>query len=140
MNTIPPYKNAACSAKADGALKQAKGYSNMLDNEIISAAQALALARARFSNLASTGILGAKQSGPPIDLGHIDRALAFLAACRKSKTPAVHSHDLRQAIGNVSLGAVIAACVGLGFDVRSWLGTRTFAPHAMIAVNARDIR
>jgi hypothetical protein len=101
--------------------------------------RALALALLRFPRLAATGILGAKQSGPPIDLGHVERALAFLAPCRKVKIPNVQSFDLRQAIGNVSLGAAIAACVGLGFEVVSWAGVTDFAPHAMIGVNSMDV-
>jgi hypothetical protein len=109
-------------------------------NEImISAAQALALALQRFPQLAATGILGANQTGPPIDPAHVEQALTFLAGCRKSKIPSVHSHDLRQKIENVSLGATIAACVGLGFEVCSWAGVTDFAPHAMIGVNSTDV-
>jgi hypothetical protein len=37
-------------------------------------------------------------------------------------------------------GALICAAVALGFDVYSWHGTRTFAPHALIAVNQSDVR
>jgi hypothetical protein len=88
----------------------------------ISTGEALALAHDRFPNLTAAGILGAKQSGPAIDPAHVTRALAFLAPCRKSKIPSVHSHDLRQAIGNVSLGATIAASVALGFALHPWRG------------------
>jgi hypothetical protein len=59
----------------------------------ISAGEALALAHERFPNLTAAGILGAKQSGQPIDPAHVTRALAFMAQCRKSKVPAVHSYD-----------------------------------------------
>jgi hypothetical protein len=106
----------------------------------ISAGEALALAHERFPNLAAAGILGAKQSGQPIDPAHVTRALAFMAQCRKSKVPAVHSHDLRQAIGNVSLGATIAASVGLGFALNPWRGVTSYEPHALIGVNASDVR
>jgi hypothetical protein len=105
----------------------------------VTAEQALVIARKRFPSLYATGILGAKQSGPPIDIRHIEIAMKFLAQCRKSKAPAVHSFDLRQAIENVSLGATIAACVGLGFEVYSWLGVTDFAPHVMIGLNRADV-
>jgi hypothetical protein len=105
----------------------------------ISAERAMVMARERFPNLYANGILGRRCTGPPIDLNHVERALAFLARCRKSKVPSVHSFDLRQAIGNVSLGATIAACVGLGFEVCSWGGVTDFAPHAMIGVNSTDV-
>jgi hypothetical protein len=105
----------------------------------MSAEQALVIANKRFSNLASTGILGRRCTGPPIDLWQISKAMTVLAACRRSKSPRVHSYDLRAAIGAVSVGAVIAAAVALDFDVRSWLGDTTFAPHALIGVNADDI-
>jgi hypothetical protein len=105
----------------------------------VTAEQALVIARKRFPSLYATGILGAKRTGPPIELAQIERAMAFLALCRKTKTPRTHSHDLRQAIGNVSVGATIAACVALEFDCHSWLGTTDFAPHALIGVNETDI-
>jgi hypothetical protein len=106
----------------------------------VTAEQALMIARERFPNLAASGILGTKQSGPPIDPGHVTRALAFLARCRKSKVPSVHSFDLRHTIGNVSVGAVIAACVGLGFSLHPWLGVTSYAPHVMLGINARDVK
>jgi hypothetical protein len=105
----------------------------------ISAGEALALAHERFPNLTAAGILGAKQSGQPIDPAHVTRALAFMAQCRKSKVPAVHSYDLRQAIGGVSVGAVICASIALGFPVVSWFGVTDYAPHALIGVNATDV-
>jgi hypothetical protein len=105
----------------------------------VTAEQALVIARKRFPSLYATGILGAKRTGPPIELAQIERAMAFLALCRKSKVPAVHSFDLRQAIENVSVGATIAACVGLGFEVYSWLGVTDFAPHVMIGLNRADV-
>jgi hypothetical protein len=125
-----------------------KGYGKMLSTERATMAQAaismtpqqaLVIARKRFSNLTATGILGSKHSGPPIDLNHVVIALKFLAQCRKTKVPAVHSFDLRQAIGGVSVGATIAAAIALGFSVQSWRGSMVFAPHAMIGVNAKDI-
>jgi hypothetical protein len=106
----------------------------------ITAAQAVVIANKRFSNLASTGILGSKKpAGPPIDLNHVSIALRFLAQCRKSKVPAIHSHDLSGNIG-VSVGAVIVAAHALQFDARGWMGTRMFFPGAMIGVNAADVR
>jgi hypothetical protein len=105
----------------------------------VTAEQALVIARKRFPNLAATGILGTKRIGPPIDLNHVEIALRFLMRCRKSKVPAVHSHDLCGEIG-VSVGAVICAAHALGFDVRGWMGTRQFFPGAMVGVNARDVR
>jgi hypothetical protein len=101
--------------------------------------QALASAGQRFGNLAATGILGRKHSGPAIDIRHVEIALAFLAQCRKTKIPNCHSFDLRRAIGDVSVGSVIAAAVGLEFTVVSWAGVTSFAPHAMIGVNAADV-
>jgi hypothetical protein len=105
----------------------------------ISAEQALVIARERFGNLAATGILGSKHSGPAIDPAHVEIALAFLSQCRKTKIPNCHSFDLRRAIGDVSVGSVIAAAVGLEFTVVSWAGVTSFAPHAMIGVNAADV-
>jgi len=108
--------------------------------KLISAGAALAMAREVFPNLAAIGILGSKRTGQPINPAHVEIALAFLAPCRKSKKPAVHSHDLRQAIGNgVTQGSVIAACLGLGFDCRSWMGTQMFVPGAMMNVNKADV-
>lgn len=101
--------------------------------------QAMVIARQRFPNLASTGILERRSTGPPIDPAHVTIALRFLMRCRKSKVPAVHSHDLCGEIG-VSVGAVICAAHALGFDVRGWMGTRQFFPGAMVGVNARDVR
>jgi hypothetical protein len=105
----------------------------------VTAEQALVIARERFSNLCGTGILGKKRTGPPIDPAHVTIALAFLAQCRKSKVPAMHSHDLCGEIG-VSVGALICAAHALGFDVRGWIGTRMFFPGAMIGVNSIDVR
>jgi hypothetical protein len=104
----------------------------------MSAERGLAIARERFPNLCSAGILGKRATGLPVDLWHVDKALSFLAQCRKSKIPAVHSHDLCGEIG-VSVGAVICAAHALGFDVRGWMGSRQFFPGAMIGVNARDV-
>jgi hypothetical protein len=104
----------------------------------VSAQKAIVMARLRFANLTATGILGAKQTGPPIDPAHVNQALAFLAGCRPSKIPNVHSFDLRQAIGGVSVGAVIAAAVALGFIVVSWSGVVDYSPHVMIGINGRD--
>jgi hypothetical protein len=104
----------------------------------MSAERALAIARERFPNLCSAGILGKRATGLPVGLWHIDKALSFLAQCRKSKIPAVHSHDLCGAIG-VSVGAAISAAHALGFDVRGWMGSREFFPGAMIGVNAADV-
>jgi hypothetical protein len=137
--------DALNQAHSTGSLKMlssecANAAQRINQRKIISAREALAIARERFPNLASTGILGAKQSGPPIDLNHVEIALRFLMRCRKSKVPSVHSFDLRQAIGNVSIGATIAAAIALGFSVHSWLGVTDYAPHAMVGVNAADVR
>jgi hypothetical protein len=107
--------------------------------KLISAEMALTIARQRFPNLCSAGILGKRATGAPIDLAHVTIALAFLSQCRKSKVPNCHSFDLRRAIGNVSLGSVIAAAVALGFPLVSWAGVTSFAPHAMIGVNSADV-
>src|SRR5271163_3342487 len=107
---------------------------------IIDAASALMLARDRFPNLCANGILGRKFTGPPIDPDHVATAMTFLSQCRKTKKPNVHTFDLRREIGDVSLGAVIAAGVALGFDVRCWYGVLAFVPHALIGVNQSDIR
>jgi hypothetical protein len=125
---------------------------------LLSAADALEIARERFPNLCCAGILPRKAIGEPVDLADVEIALAALARCRKTRTPTVHSFDLRRAIsklppgatlnvspghhlpGDVQLGAVIAASVALGFPIHSWFGITTFAPHAMIAVNKFDVR
>jgi hypothetical protein len=83
--------------------------------------------------------LGSKHTGPAIDPAHVEIAMAFLSQCRKTKIPNCHSFDLRRAIGDVSLGSVIAAAVGLEFTVVSWAGVTSYAPHAMIAMNSRDV-
>jgi hypothetical protein len=107
----------------------------------LSVSQALVIARERFGNLCATGILGRRFLAKPIDEREVAIALAFLQKCRKTKTPRLHTLDLVHAIGQgVSVGAVIAAAVGLGFDVRAWYGVTTFVPHAMIGVNASDMR
>jgi hypothetical protein len=107
----------------------------------ITADQALEIANKRFKNLRATGILGPtkRRDSPPIDPAHVTKALAVLSRCRRTGKPTAHSHDLRRAIGDVSLGAVIAAAVGLTFEVRSWSGVTDYAPHAMIGVDARDV-
>jgi hypothetical protein len=105
----------------------------------ISAERALVIARERFPNLYANGILGRRCTGRAIDPAHVQIALAVLARCRKSKVPAVHSFDLRQAIGNVSLGAVIVACIALEFDCHSWFGTRSFGTHVLVNVNRADV-
>jgi hypothetical protein len=105
----------------------------------ISAGEALALARERFPNLTAAGILGAKQSGQPIDPVHVTRALALLSQCRKTRTANCHSFDLRAAVGGVSVGAVIAAAVGLDFAVCSWSGVTDYMPHALIGVDQLDV-
>jgi hypothetical protein len=108
---------------------------------LISAADALEIARERFTNLCCGGILPRKAVGEPVDLADIEIALVALAQCRKTKTPTVHTFDLRRAMpGDVQLGAVIAASVALGFATHSWFGVTTFAPHALVAINQSDVR
>ena len=106
---------------------------------MMSAVAALAVARERFPNLGAGGILPKRAAGMAVDLHDIEIALSFLRRCRKTTAPAVQSADLCRLIG-VQPGAVIAAAVALGFGVHSWRGIREFAPHAIIAVNASDIR
>jgi hypothetical protein len=106
---------------------------------LITAADALIIARERFSNLSCGGILPKRALGEPVDLDDIDVALAFLAQCRKTKVPSCHSFDLRRAV-DVQLGAVIAAATALGFDVHSWLDITTFVPHCMTNVDPDDVR
>jgi hypothetical protein len=106
----------------------------------LTAQEALANAGERFGNLSSIGIRGSKQpAGPPILIGDIDRAMAFLRQCRKTKQPTVHTVDLVDAIGT-SLGAVIVAATALGFGVHSFYGPLIYAPHALIAVSKVDVR
>jgi hypothetical protein len=107
---------------------------------LMAAEQALVIANERFGNLKANGILASKYTGPEINIDHVATALAFLAQCRKTKIPACHSFDLRRRIGNVSLGAVIAAAVGLDFAVHTWRGTVDYVPHAMMNVNPSDVR
>jgi hypothetical protein len=121
------------SAQAATAISR-DGFSNL------SSEAALAIAGERFGNLSSIGIRGSKQSaGPPIDLADIDRAMAFLRGCRKTKQPSVHTADLVAAIG-VSTGAAIASAVALGFGVHSFYGPLIYAPNALIAVSKVDVR
>jgi hypothetical protein len=106
----------------------------------LTAQEALAIAGDRFGNLSSIGIRGSKQpAGPPIDLADIDRAMAFLRQCRKTKQPNTHTVDLVAAIG-ASLGAVIAAATALGFGVHSFYGPLIYAPNALVAVSKVDVR
>jgi hypothetical protein len=102
--------------------------------------EALAIARDRFPNLCSTGILGRKFTGPPIDLADIGKALAFLRGCRKTKQPTVHTVDIVDVIGGVQVGAVIVGAVALGFGVHSFYGPLIYAPHALVAVSKVDVR
>jgi hypothetical protein len=99
----------------------------------------LAIARKRFRNLCCGGILPSKEMGTRVDIDDIDVALVFLLQCRPTVLPNFHSFDLRRAI-NVQLGAVIAAATALGFGVHSWPDITCYAPHAMIAVRANDVR
>jgi hypothetical protein len=108
---------------------------------LITADQALEIARERYSNLCSEGILSRKAIGTPVDLNDLEIALAFFRKCRPTKVPNMHSFDLRLLIGGrISVGALIAAAVALGFDVRSWYGVMEFGVHAMIAVRQIDVR
>jgi hypothetical protein len=106
---------------------------------VITAEQALVIARERFLNLSCQGILPCKAVGTPVDLADIDAALAFLSQCRRTRIPAMHTFDLRRVI-DAQVGAVITAAIALGFDTHSWYKITTFAPHALIAVNERDVR
>jgi hypothetical protein len=107
----------------------------------LTADQALEIARERFSNLCSEGILSRKAIGTPIDLDDLAIALAFFRQCRPTKVPNMHSLDLRRLIGGqISVGAIIAAAIALKFDVRSWYGLREFGVHALIGVSQIDVR
>ena len=104
---------------------------------------ALALAADRFSNLCREGILPKKRVGEAMDPADVSLAASFLAQCRPTKTPSVHSADLRRVISrwsgrDVSAGSVIAAAVASGFDVAGWYGIMEFYPNALIGVNSRD--
>jgi hypothetical protein len=101
---------------------------------------ALQIARERFPNLSSGGILPKLVAGMPVNLSDLADALAFLAQCRKTDRPTemMHSFDLRRAV-DVSVGALIAAATALKFEIHSWFGVTGYAPHAMIAVNAADV-
>jgi hypothetical protein len=107
----------------------------------LSGREALEMARERFPNLCCAGILPRKAIGEPVDLADVEIALAALAQCRKTRTRGMgmHTFDMRMLI-DAQHGALIAAAVALGFDVYSWRGTRTYAPHALIAVNQSDVR
>jgi hypothetical protein len=94
--------------------------------------------RDRFPNLCSTGILGTRYTGQPINPDHVATALAFLGRCRRTKRPNFHTYDLQRHIG-VGVGAIIAAGVGLGFEVRGLYGGRMFYPHALMGVNKSDV-
>jgi hypothetical protein len=106
---------------------------------VITAEQALVIARERFLNLSCGGILPRKAVGTLVDLDEIDVALTYLAQCRRTRIPAMHTFDLRRAI-DVQLGAVIAAATALGFPTHSWHDITCYAPHALIAVNESDVR
>jgi hypothetical protein len=87
-------------------------------------------------------ILGSKYTGPPVDPAHAAVALAFLSRCRKTRIVNCHSFDLRRAIGNVSLGSVIAAAVALGFSLGSLFtsacGTHTCPKSNPIALRVTE--
>ena len=105
------------------------------------ASMVLALVRQhRFPNLRAEGILPKRATGPDVDPREVAVALAFLIRCRRTKYPTVHTRDLQRHIGGVSVGAVIAAAVALGFQVCSWRGAREFFPHALIGVSKIDVR
>jgi hypothetical protein len=108
---------------------------------VLSGREALEIARERFPNLCCGGILPRKAIGEPVDLDDIEVALEFLSQCRRTLVPRYHTFDLRRAIpGDVRLGAVICAATALGFDVRRFYGNVEFGVHAMIAVNANDVK
>jgi hypothetical protein len=122
----------SASVTAQGTKKQ---------RTVLSPADAMLIARERFPNLCCEGFLPRKAVGEPVDLGDIDLALTILAQCRRTKTRGMgmHTFDIRMLI-DAQHGALIGAAVALGFDVYSWHGTRTFMPHALIAVNQSDVR
>jgi hypothetical protein len=147
-------RDASSLGKSDDAYFSAKGFGQLmlsiqspvvaqgeLGGTVLSAADALEIARERFPNLCCEGILTRKAVGEPVDLDDIEVALVALAQCRKTKTRGMgmHTFDMRMLI-DAQHGALIAAAVALGFDVYSWRGTRTYAPHALIAVNQSDVR
>jgi hypothetical protein len=96
-------------------------------------------AKDRFQNLCAEGILPRSAAGRPIPPADTARAQAFLNRCRRTKRPNVHTTKLQRLVG-VGPGAIIAAAVGLGFEVRGWYGIWEFFPHALIGVNRFDVR
>jgi len=105
---------------------------------------ALAAARDCYPNLRAAGIMGRAKGGPLIRFDDVTAALAFLRRCRRTKHAFIHTVDLewhvsRWARRPVSVGAIIAAAVGLRFEVRGWRGCTAFYPHAMINANKTDI-
>jgi hypothetical protein len=127
---------------------------------ILSASEAVAIARKRFANLCGEGILSRNGLAPfpwnhgttyisaaayptvpgtPIDLDDVEAALAFLRQCRKTEVAIVNGFELRRAIGG-QLGATIAAASALGFDVCNYYGGMSFGAHARIAVNRIDVQ
>jgi hypothetical protein len=149
-------QNPSRDCRLDGEIIDSKALGKMTGTTSVSAAQAtdpiighgqpltaeeaLEIARERFPNLSCQGILPKRAVGDPVDLADIEVALKFLSQCRRTAIPKFHSFDLRRMIGDVQIGAVIAAAVALGFDVRAWYGTAEFLPHAVIGVNANDVR
>jgi hypothetical protein len=108
-------------------------------------ADPIALARVRFSNLRATGILPPSATGPAIDPGDLEAALAFLSRCRRNKRPSIFTYDLQRHVSRwagrqVSTGAIIAAAVALDFQVHGWYGVRAFHPNALTNVGRFDLR
>jgi hypothetical protein len=128
--TLPVTHNAA------GAFFKA---TYIMQTNYLSGARALSVARKRFSNLCANGIQGIHATGDPIDHDDVTRAMYLLRQCRQTKVPTMHSFDVCHLI-DIQAGAVIAACVALDFDVRSWFGAVAYPPHALIAVNQKDVR
>lgn len=109
----------------------------------------IADARRRFRYLSADGLTPRPVKGGPVPKeiapGDIAVALQFLAHCRHSKKPGVHTADIQVAVWRrfsreISIGAVIAAALALSFDVQSTFGCRGFHPHALISVRRYDVR
>jgi hypothetical protein len=114
---------------------------------IISAGEALALAREMFPNLSGEGIRLYPGSTPQqIHENQVETAMAFLKLLRPTRRPTMGSGTLKHDCENwgsangmsayVSRGALTAAAIGLGLSVRAY----RHGGDVQIGVSTGDLR
>jgi hypothetical protein len=112
---------------------------------------AIAVARSWFCKLCSEGTvpMASVVMPVPVDPDQVAIAMAFLCNVKPTKTvrsnAGMFSNDLANTISKatgkpVSNGACVAACVALGFTVRTWYGVKGFRPDGLIGVGRRNVR